>query len=130
MQELLNISCYIYTLWFVLAFEGSFVRVKEEGVHILLPYHDGGNVDISGITALEHLRGRGILPYDNSTSELCQDILFLFPSLLSIEQDVSSILDGTVPDSGENGAECIEMARVEVKKLLEASESLTVLRVT
>ena len=57
-------------------------------------------------------------------------IIFFSPSLLSIEQDVSSILDGTVPDSGENGAECIEMARVEVKKLLEASESLTVLRVT
>ena len=46
--------------------------------------------------------------------------LFIF---LSVEQDDSRILNGTVPERSEGGAENVALAKVEVGRLLEVSDS-------
>ena len=40
---------------------------------------------------------------------------------MSLEQEVTTILEGRVPDTSENGASIIALARVEVSKFLEIS---------
>ena len=42
---------------------------------------------------------------------------------MSVEQDVSSILEGTVPEASESGAENVALALVEVSRLIEVSDS-------
>ena len=42
---------------------------------------------------------------------------------MPVEQDVSRILKGTVPEASEGGTENVALAKVEVSKLLEVSDS-------
>ena len=42
---------------------------------------------------------------------------------MSFEQEVSTILEGLVPEASENGAANIALVKVEVSKLLEVSNS-------
>ena len=42
---------------------------------------------------------------------------------MAVEQAVSQILDGSVPDASEGGTEIVTQAKVEVTRLLEVSNS-------
>ena len=42
---------------------------------------------------------------------------------MSLEQEVTTILEGRVPDTSEDGASIIALARVEVSKFLEVSKT-------
>ena len=42
---------------------------------------------------------------------------------MAVEQEVSNILEGTVPDASEDGTKIVTQAKVEVARLLEVSSS-------
>ena len=48
--------------------------------------------------------------------------IYNFYPTMSVEQDVSRILEGTVPEESEGGSESAALAKVEVSKLLKVSD--------